>query len=303
LLALVAASPKETAMAQSLPAKLPADAGAIQVIADVTAIRARCWNLSVRPGIAFTYGETKGISMLEVLPGGRLRSAFDKALSDSQKIDSGQLCGPLASSYARDLPGVIESRYAAIGPETTVPYGWKDFCGRRPEECAVQPLPAVDLKSTLATWRVLDRINRQVNDSIEPVSNLDHWGTIRDHWDYPVDGKGDCKIYALYKRKLLMEAGFPRQALLMTIVRDLNGDGHAILTAKTDHGEFILDNLSDDIRPWYAPGYHFVKRQSQEDPNMWVSIGDSGKAVLYAPRYEAQNAIPMQPPSSEALFP
>ena len=56
-----------------------------------------------------------------------------------------------------------------------------------------------------------------------PLSNFDHWGTTLDHWDYPTDGKGDCKIYALWKRKLLMDIGFPRQALLMTIVRDLEG--------------------------------------------------------------------------------
>ena len=32
-----------------------------------------------------------------------------------------------------------------------------------------------------------------------------------DHWDYPIDGKGDCKIYALFKRKLLIDQGFPRR--------------------------------------------------------------------------------------------
>ena len=105
------------------------------------------------------------------------------------------------------------------------------------------------------------------------MTNLDHWGTIVDHWDYPVDGKGDCKVYALYKRKLLVEQGFPRQALLMTVVRDLNGEGHAVLTVKTDHGEFVLDNLTDAIRPWDATGYKFVKRQSQSDPNMWLDLG------------------------------
>jgi len=124
---------------------------------------------------------------------------------------------------------------------------------------------------------MLVRINRQVNASIEPISNFEHWGTFLDHWDYPVDGKGDCKIYALYKRKLLLERGFPRQALLMTIVLDLNGEGHTILTVKTDRGDFILDNLSNDIRPWNAPGYRFVKRQSQEDPNVWVSIIDPSR--------------------------
>jgi predicted transglutaminase-like cysteine proteinase len=178
---------------------------------------------------------------------------------------------------------VMQASYAAVGPETSVPYGWVDFCGRRPEECSVQRLPAVDVRLTDAAWAQLDRINRDVNAAIEPISNFDHWGTMLDHWDYPVDGKGDCKIYALYKRKLLIDGGFPRQALLMTIVRDLDGEGHAILTVKTDHGEFVLDNLSNEIRPWSATGYRFVKRQSQEDPNVWVAIGPA-KPAAYATR-------------------
>ena len=156
--------------------------------------------------------------------------------------------------------------------ETSIPYGWVDFCGRQPSECGQPALPARDLKLTDAAWRALDRVNRRVNAEIEPVSNLDHWGTILDHWDYPTDGKGDCKIFALAKRKQLMDAGFPRQALLMTIVRDLEGQGHAILTVVTDRGDFILDNLTDEIRPWTATGYRFVKRQSREDPNIWVAI-------------------------------
>ena len=179
---------------------------------------------------------------------------------------------------------LLQASYAAVGSETSVPYGWVDFCSRRPEECDVDRLPAADVRLTEETWALLDKINRGVNAAIEPISNFDHWGTMLDHWDYPVDGKGDCKIYALYKRKLLLDQGFPRQALLMTIVRDLHGDGHAILTVKTDRGEFILDNLVDEIRPWSATGYRFVKRQSQEDPNRWVAIGDPGKSGLVATR-------------------
>jgi predicted transglutaminase-like cysteine proteinase len=179
---------------------------------------------------------------------------------------------------------LLQASYAAVGPETSVPYGWVDFCGRRPEECDVERLPPVDVRLTDQTWAVLSRVNRDVNAAIQPISNFDHWGTMLDHWDYPVDGKGDCKIYALYKRKLLLDDGFPRQALLMTIVRDLQGEGHAILTVKTDRGEFILDNLADEIRPWTAPGYRFVKRQSQEDPNRWFSLGDPGRSALYANR-------------------
>ena len=59
----------------------------------------------------------------------------------------------------------------------------------------------------------------------------------------------------------------------MTIVRDVEGQGHVILTVATDRGDFILDNLTDEIRPWTATGYRFVKRQSREDPNIWGAIG------------------------------
>lgn len=174
--------------------------------------------------------------------------------------------------------------FAATGEATAIPYGWLDFCRRQPAECSQPVLPAADVNVTPATWSVLDRINRRVNASIAPVTNLEHWGTILDHWDYPVDGKGDCKIYALYKRKLLMAEGFPRQAVLMTIVRDVNGDGHTILTVKTDRGEFILDNLTNEIRQWDATGYRFLTRQSQEDPNVWVSIGEPKAPPLYTAR-------------------
>jgi predicted transglutaminase-like cysteine proteinase len=140
----------------------------------------------------------------------------------------------------------------------------------------VAAMPAADIKLTAQKLSILKRVNQKANSSIKPVSNFDHWGTMEDHWDYPVDGKGDCKIYALYKRKLLLQAGFPRQALLMTVVRDLNNEGHTILTVKTDKGDLVLDNLVDEIRPWNATGYYFLKRQSQQNPNTWVSINQRG---------------------------
>ncbi len=181
-------------------------------------------------------------------------------------------------------PLEMRATFAVTGPATSIPYGWVDFCGRRPEQCNVPRLASVDIKLTPKSWARLDAVNRKVNAAIIPITNFDHWGTMLDHWDYPVDGKGDCKIYALQKRKLLLEEGFPRQALLMTIVRDLHDQGHAILTVRTDHGEFVLDNLSDEVRPWTAPGYRFVKRQSQEDPNVWVSILDRSKPALLSAR-------------------
>ncbi|HXW18990.1 MAG TPA: transglutaminase-like cysteine peptidase [Roseiarcus sp.] len=178
----------------------------------------------------------------------------------------------LAGAVADSLPS---AGYASVGAATSVPYGWKDFCQRERAECLGPVLPALDVNLTSATLAKLQRVNRTVNETIEPITNLEHWGTMLDHWDYPLDGKGDCKVFALYKRKLLIEMGFPRQALLMTIVRDQNDEGHTILTIKTNRGEFVLDNLNDDLRPWDQTGYRFVKRQSQENPNVWVALDPS----------------------------
>ena len=165
-----------------------------------------------------------------------------------------------------------QATWAPIGEMTRVPYGWADLCGRQPQECKVDVLDPADLRLTEKSAKILEEINAKVNAEIVPMSNLDHWGTTLDHWDYPADGKGDCKIYALWKRKLLMDIGIPRQALLLTIVRDLESNGHTILTVKTDHGDFVLDNMVREIRAWDATGYTYVKRQSQADPNVWVSI-------------------------------
>ena len=75
------------------------------------------------------------------------------------------------------------------------------------------------------------------------------------------------------KRKLLIEEGLPRQAVLMTIVRDINGEGHAVLMVKTSAGDLVLDLLRDDVRMWSETDYRFVKRQSQTNQNVWVAIG------------------------------
>ena len=170
----------------------------------------------------------------------------------------------------------MQADYAAVGGTTRTPYGWADLCGRQPQECQVEVLEPVDLHLTGKTLQMIERVNARVNDEIVPVSNYDHWGTMLDHWDYPTDGKGDCKIYALWKRKILIDMGLPRQALLMTIVRDREGNGHTILTVKTDRGEFVLDNMAAGIRGWSQTGYTFVKRQSQADPNVWVTVGPNG---------------------------
>jgi len=185
-----------------------------------------------------------------------------------------------SSQPASALTNLPQASYAAVGSETAVPYGWIDFCRRYAGECGTEDAKPLDVNLTPDSLKEIDRVNKSVNKAIIPVSDKDHWGVL-DQWDYPSDGKGDCEDYALFKRKILIAEGFPRQALLMTVVKDGQDEGHAILTVKTNRGEFVLDNLTDEMKPWDHTGYRFVKRQSQSDDMTWVQIGPSAPAPAY----------------------
>jgi predicted transglutaminase-like cysteine proteinase len=172
---------------------------------------------------------------------------------------------------------------ALITTDTLPPIGWVQFCGDEPKECNVPALGARAATLDDKRWKQLVRVNREVNDAIDPISDLEHWGTL-EKWSFPTDGKGDCEDYVLEKRKRLVDAGWPRQSLLVTVVRDKKGDGHAVLTVKTDRGDFILDNQEAKVKAWTDTGYKFVKRQSEQHPNKWVSLGGVDNAILTANR-------------------
>jgi predicted transglutaminase-like cysteine proteinase len=164
--------------------------------------------------------------------------------------------------------------YAVVGARTqTPPIGWTQFCQTYATECNTKPLSPIDIVLSDAAFSYLSRLNTWANHNVKPMTDMNHYGMVQ-WWRYPDDDAGACHSYALLKRRLLMQAGWPRQALLMTIVHESNGDGHAVLTVKTDRGEFILDNLTDDVLLWSKTPYRFYKRQSQDDPNAWVWLDD-----------------------------
>ena len=169
---------------------------------------------------------------------------------------------------------------APLGLETSIPFGWVDFCQRHPEECQDNDQVAQDINLTSEALRKISQINLQVNKSIDPITDQDQWGVI-DQWDFPSQGRGDCEDYALLKRQKLIESGFPKSALLITVVKEQNGDGHSVLTVKTDRGDYVLDNLNNQVRLWNKTNYRFVKRQSQISPNIWVAIETGSTVTLY----------------------
>ena len=188
----------------------------------------------------------------------------------------------MPQARAAGAAGAMErALFVAVGESARAPIGWIEFCVENPRDCAGHKTAARDIVLSQQTWSSLVRVNDWVNQSIKPITDMDHWGVV-EKWSYPDDGYGDCEDYVLLKRRMLMEAGWPREAMLITVVRDKKGEGHAVLTVKTDKGEFILDNQEDRVLLWSETGYRFVKRQSQTDQNIWVSLGDPRPAVSTA---------------------
>lgn len=164
------------------------------------------------------------------------------------------------------------------GGDSRPPYGWVEFCRHHPSECQTNVSEASIVEMTPQVWQILNAVNRSVNGEIRPVTDIDQWGVV-EKWGFPDTGRGDCEDYALLKRRQLVERGIPRRAMLMTVVIDETGGGHAILMVRTDRGDMILDNKRASITPWSETGYRYVKRESQAG-NGWVGMSDPGASAV-----------------------
>ncbi len=163
------------------------------------------------------------------------------------------------------------------GSVTSQPIGHYQFCRELPGECHSTRSNMAAPKVTAAGWKTVRDVNRMVNTEITPVTDEELYGQ-EEKWAYPTTA-GDCEDFALLKRRILMQRGFPEASLLITVVRKPDGEGHAVLTLRTASGDFILDNLEDEVKPWYATPYRYLKRQATFDSGRWVSI-ENGNDVL-----------------------
>ena len=153
------------------------------------------------------------------------------------------------------------------------PIGHYEFCRQHASECSVRSPSLARVRLTTALWAKLVAVNEAVNDAVIPATDEAIFGR-EEVWTYP-NGVGDCEDLALAKRRALIADGWPVGALLMTVVRQRNGEGHAVLTVLTDRGDLVLDNLDPRVRVWSETDYQFVKRQSEFNSGRWTTINDA----------------------------
>jgi predicted transglutaminase-like cysteine proteinase len=190
----------------------------------------------------------------------------------------------LLAATAMVLGGLIGSANAAdafmiTSGRTTQPVGHYEFCQKLPEECSQKTAKRAPVQLTRNLWAAMVKINNAVNMEVTPLTDMEMWGQ-EEVWSYP-DGQGDCEDYVLEKRRRLMALGVPAGDLMITVVRQANGDGHAVLTVRTSNGEYILDNLEPRVLAWADTDYTYLKRQSERNSGVWVQIND-GRADAVA---------------------
>jgi predicted transglutaminase-like cysteine proteinase len=164
------------------------------------------------------------------------------------------------------------------GGTTSIPVGHAEFCNSRPDECRANPNPVALVSLTEGLWQQLLSVNAGVNQHVVPVTDQDLY-QVAEFWTYP-NGYGDCEDYALAKRRELVNAGWPASTLLMAVVKQANGEGHAVLMVRTDRGDLVLDNQVGSVDLWSQTPYKFIKRQSQANAGQWVDMIDDRDIVI-----------------------
>ncbi len=169
--------------------------------------------------------------------------------------------------------------FAPAGGQTSVPIGAAEFCKTYRNDCGPSSGPQIEAL-TEASWQQLVAVNDLINATVAPVTDQNLYN-VNEYWTYP-NGSGDCEDFALEKRRQLIAHGWSPSALMMAVVRQQNGEGHAVLMVRTDRGDLVLDNQDGRVLLWKDTPYEFVKRQSQADPRKWVGINDTRIIVASA---------------------
>ena len=182
--------------------------------------------------------------------------------------------------FASGLATAGNSSHQKTIGRTTQPIGHYEYCKKYKRDCSIRSSPRKPMQLTRKRWQQMVAVNLHANRSVAPITDLEYYKR-EEYWAYPKN-YGDCEDYVLLKRKLLMENGWPASDLLITVVTLPNGDGHAVLTVRTDRADYALDNLKDKILPWNRTGYRFLKRQSSQHSGKWEVIEDRKRQLVGA---------------------
>ncbi|KJS17504.1 MAG: hypothetical protein VR78_05965 [Hoeflea sp. BRH_c9] len=181
------------------------------------------------------------------------------------------LLATLAALFSFLAP-CLASTWLKTGKETSRPYGHVEYCSRNASDCRNR---SAGSKLQPARMDVLQGVNKAVNRAIKPTSDKAAFGR-EEFWTADARA-GDCEDFALAKRAKLLRKGFEPSQLLLTMGHN-SAEPHAVLVVRTQDGDYVLDNLDDDVRPVQSARMSFLKIQSPEHGGLWLRVtGKTGQ--------------------------
>jgi predicted transglutaminase-like cysteine proteinase len=164
--------------------------------------------------------------------------------------------------------GPNDSVFISTKSSVSAPSGASDLCQRYAWACQGSALSPVSAQTLLPVAR---KVNRSVNGRVRSIADSVQYGA-KEVWTLPSPRGGDCEDYALLKKHDLIGKGVPAQRLLLATVFGQRTGSHAVLILRLDEGDYVLDNMTDDIKPWSKTKYTFLRIQDPGAPERWKTV-------------------------------
>ena len=177
----------------------------------------------------------------------------------------------IAAVLSLSLCAFTQPSYSGLDDDNVLPpLGHTHFCVRYPRDCArtfSRNIASIPLDER---WPQLNFINEMINAVIAPKPGEP---AIDSDWLIG-PAEGNCNDYAVTKRHLLLDAGWPASTLLLAeVVRVTTGEHHLILIVRSTNSDLVLDNL----RPFIVrlaethDDYLWVRVESVQNPRFWTT--------------------------------
>jgi predicted transglutaminase-like cysteine proteinase len=137
------------------------------------------------------------------------------------------------SSAARSVAAAIPMQSAAAGLSERAAFSRQLFCLEYADACGVERIQSVAYTNKLRT--VLASVNRSVNREMPDIRARREFISLTAMYSSGED-------HAMMKRRQLIRAGLPADALKLATVTNAEGARHSVLIVATSHGEMVLDH-------------------------------------------------------------
>lgn len=149
------------------------------------------------------------------------------------------------------------------------PPQWKRFIEEYPTQYQPDAISNRMVEMTPIRYRLMCAVQRDVNAVVRykhDEAGNDYWKLV---YDFPYEG--DCEDFALTKRAMLLEAGFPYHSLWPTICTKHQKD-HMVLIVHCDTYDLVLDN-----------GISMPARSVNHVPYTWRAVFDGNVWRMVSP--------------------